>query len=132
MDWILAPKGVVSWMLATAISIIFLFMAVIALSVLYKKILKISNELQNQTPKTPMEISGPTNVRVVQSSTRGLQRLLPPHISVPMGDERHEALYEAYYRSAGASRSGLDLGLQEGMSENPDEIPTPFIDEEEL
>lgn len=146
LDWILSPVGQVSWMTATAILIISLCMAVTALSVLYKKIAKISYDVQHKTDLPTgqvSQISGPVNVRVVKSFTRDLSKMLPPHVMVPMSDSRHDDLYEAFHRDRANRRSNEEassmmpgtsetLSLQAGMSENPNDIPTTYIDEDEL
>lgn len=78
-----------------------------------------------------LEISGPTNVRVEHSTTRGLQRMLPPHIFVPMGTVAHERVYE---KGAGEisvqNESVIEMNLGAGMSEVSEEIPITFIDDD--
>jgi len=132
-------------MTATAILIIFLCTAVTVLSVLYKKLAKIRYDVQHPTDLPTgqvSQISGPVDVRVVKSFTRDLSKMLPPHIMVPMSDSRHDDLYEAFHRERTNRRShdgasmmpgtSETLTLQAGMSENPSDIPTTYIDEDEL
>ena len=113
--------------------IVFLCVAVTVLSVLHRKTSNIRYDLQSKAPS--MNISGPTDVRVLSSTTRGLDRMLPPHIHVPMNSELHEELYEGYVQAKKMHRtkeSDIEISLQEGMDECRAEIPEPYIDEDEL
>lgn len=61
--------------------------------------------------------------------------MLPEHIFVPMATRRHDDLYEDYVGSSKMlrhSESMIERNLRDGMSECPEDIPTTFIDEDEL
>ena len=85
-----------------------------------------------------MNISGPTDVKVIESSTRNLAKMLPPHIFVPMTSREHDDLYEDRNKSGACimscpSESGFEIRtLEEGMTECKEDMPTPYIDESEL
>jgi len=120
-------------------------MAVIFLSVLYRKISSISYEMRPETPlqmstarslarSENLEISGPTDVKVSASTTPNLAKMLPPHILVPMSATGvHEELYESFVASRKmheTSELAAETSLQEGMSEMKGDVP--FIDDTEL
>lgn len=86
-----------------------------------------------------LDISGPTDVKVVSSNTRGLSKMLPAHIFVPMSSPQHDDLYEDFVERVAtkkmpcASECASEIAtLEQGMSECAEEIPTPFIDDTDL
>ena len=117
--------------------ITFLCVAVIILSVLQKKATNASYDLQSKVPtQSPsMNISGPTDVRVISSTMRGLDKMLPAHIHVPMTSRLHNNLYEDYVaaqKMPSTKESDIEMSLQDGMDECRADIPTPYIDEDQL
>lgn len=86
-----------------------------------------------QPEERQLEISAPTNVRVEHASTRGLERMLPAHIFIPMGTEAHERFYEGRSGAGEISvqnESIIEENLASGMSEVLGEIPIASIDDD--